>query len=134
MQSVVIKTIPHNGQRYETVGDYFTDALGVRQFRISEMQNPDYEFLVALHEFIESYLVQKRGISDAVIDDFDKAFEAERARGTFQDGDEPGDSLVAPYHEEHTFATIIEEAVAAELGVEWGSYTAAVDALHQEAK
>jgi hypothetical protein len=133
MQTIVIKTIPHSAQRYETVGDYYTAPLGeggtpVRQFRISEMQNPDYEFLLAMHELIESHLVQKRGIPDAVIDDFDIAFEAERVKGYFQD-EEPGDHPQAPYHREHQFASMIDRLVANELGVDYAAFNQAVMAL-----
>ena len=46
-----IKSISHKSQRYETVGDYFTDKKGKEQIRVSRMSDPRYELLVAVHEF-----------------------------------------------------------------------------------
>lgn len=133
MQTIVIETIPHAKQRYETVGDYFTAHNWVRigegltrQFRVSDMGNPDYEFLVALHELIESHLAQKRGISDAAIDAFDIAFEAARREG---DTNEPGNDPRCPVYREHQFATQIEHMVAEELGVNWKDYDRTVNSL-----
>ncbi len=95
------------------------------------MGNPDYEFLVALHELIESHLVQKRGIPDAAIDEFDIEFEKRRAAAPpdFADYAEPGSDPAAPYYREHQFATAIEKSVAEELGVDWDEYDRAVKAL-----
>jgi hypothetical protein len=135
--NVYIQTIPHTEQRYETVGDYFTvddlsEKVGSapgRVFRISEMDNPDYEFLVMIHEIIESHLVQKRGISDAAIDAFDIQFEKDREAGKVPQDAEAGDSIEAPYYREHRFATTIERLVAYELGVDWMSYDNTVMSL-----
>lgn len=137
MRAIVIKTIPHAKQRYPTVGDYFDGVLvdpthynePARHFRISDMGNPDFEFLVALHELIESHLVQKRGISDYAIDAFDKDFEIAREQGLQAKDAEPGDDPQAPYHREHVFATTIEKWVARELGVDWQEYGEAVMSL-----
>jgi hypothetical protein len=119
MDKINIETIPHDQHRYETVGDYWIDENGVKQLRVSDMQNSDYEFLVALHELIEQKLCEKRGISEQAITEFDIVFEKTR-----QDGDdsEPGDNQFAPYRKEHFFATNIERLMAAELGVDWKAY------------
>lgn len=120
---IYIDTIQHSDQRYPTVGDYWYTTLpsgeGTTELRVSDMGNADYEFLVALHELVESYLCKKRGIAEESITDFDKKFEAER---TAESLDEPGNSPDAPYHKEHLFATSIERQVAAELGVDWDAY------------
>lgn len=122
-------TISHNQQRYETCGDYFTDKNGVRQFRISKLGNPDFEMLVLLHEMVESYLCQRRGIPDAKIDAFDKWFEDARAQGFVYDDDEPGCHPNSPYLREHMFAMMLERAMAKELGVSWDEYANAIEAL-----
>lgn len=148
-----IFTIPHQNQKYETVGDYYTmkeakafkahavgvnplpaelaDGEDVRHIIVSEMENKDYEFLVALHEFVESYLVEKNGVSDEVITEFDKSFEAKRPEGNL---DEPGDALDAPYRKEHRIATTLERTAAQLLKVNWIDYEKNVNALYQHGK
>ena len=122
---VNIKTIPHSEQRYKTVGDYWTEG-DVLNIRVSEMGNREEEFLVALHELIESHLVLKRGISIESIDEFDKKYEALRPEG---DVSEPGNSVGAPYFKEHQFATCIEWLMAIELGIDWNVHDKHVNSL-----
>lgn len=119
--SIFIKTIPHNEQRYNTTGDYETKE-GVTEIRVSDMGNEDQEFLIAMHELVESYLCKKTGITDAQIDEFDFSFT----------GDFPGDDPAAPYHREHVVATEIEKRLADELGVEWETYNAKISALMKD--
>lgn len=128
------KTIPHNQQRYETVGDYFRKtSTGTDEFCISDMANVDYEFLVLIHELIEQHLTVKRNILESDITRFDIAFEELRAELPELIGDmEPGDMTNAPYHKEHVFATGIEKIIAAELGVNWDDYDKTVNALSKE--
>lgn len=90
------------------------------------MGNTDYESLVALHELIEVLLCKKRGITTEEVDAFDKAFEANRES---DNDDEPGDDPSAPYRREHFFATNIECLMSAELGVDFKTYEATVNAL-----
>lgn len=130
-----IETIDHSTQRYDTVGDYQTvkeydsgSMVDVRKITVSKMDNSDYEFLVGLHEMIEQHLCAKKGISEQLITDFDVMYEKLRGH-TVNDTDEPGNCPLAPYHKEHVFATQIEKAVADALGVDWGAYDAAVNAL-----
>lgn len=115
--------------RYSTVGDYYN--LGnEKQFRIAEMGNEDYEFLVLIHEMIEEYITSKRGISEQSIADFDIRFEKIRTQfpGTIGD-QEPGHMTSAPYHREHVFAEKIERLIADELGVDWEDYDKSINAL-----
>jgi hypothetical protein len=126
MNRIIIETIPHASQRYETVGDWQRDENGDLVIRVSGMGNPDYEALVALHELVEVLLCEKRGIKAEAVDAFDKEYEANRKEG---DDSEPGDSLDAPYRKEHFFATNIEALMSAELGVDWPKYEAAINAL-----
>lgn len=126
MYEAVIRTIPHGHQRYPTVGDYWTDDNGVLQFRISEMGDWRYEFLVALHEEVEKAITRHFNIPESAIDQFDIEYEKHRKDGDFS---EPGDDCRSPYHEAHVAATYIEKQVAAFLGVEWDTYNAVVEAL-----
>ena len=123
---IQLKTIPHSSHRYETVGDYWVGQNGVRQVRVSDMGNEDYEFLVGLHEQIEQHLCLKRGITEESISAFDIAYEANRPEG---DESEPGDHPDSPYRKEHFFATNIERMIALELGVEFAEYSKAVMSL-----
>lgn len=123
---IQLQTIPHSNQRYDTVGDYWTDEDGCDQIRVSEMGNPDFEFLVSIHEQIEQHLTRKRGISEESITAFDKAYEANRPEG---DESEPGDHPMAPYRKEHFVATNIERILAAELNVDWAVYDHVVNSL-----
>lgn len=131
LREISVKVIPHSKQRYNTVGDYFkemiygimpdklpnspnwicTERVMREQVRISS-SNADYEFLIAMHELIEWYLTEKRGISEKSITAFDKKFK----------GVEPGKDKKAPYHKEHMFAEKIERMLAKELKVNWEKY------------
>lgn len=118
--------IPHKAQRYETVGDWAIDYSGAIRVSVSDMQNRDYEFLVAVHELVETYLCQKAGITEESVTAFDVAFEAARKEG---DVSEPGDEPKAPYHQAHCFATAVERMMCAALGLSWKDYEQAVLAL-----
>lgn len=122
MRDIHIKTMPHDVQRYPTAGDYWRNADGAEEFRVSDMDNSDYEFLVAMHELVEWYLSEKRGVKEEDIKAFDEMFEEERQNGLHASDEEPGFDERAPYLREHTFATKIEKMVAEELGVDWRAY------------
>jgi hypothetical protein len=119
MQRIIIETIPDAAQRYNTVGDYYHNEQGDQLLFISDMGNKKYEFLIALHELIESQLCQERGTTEEMIDVFDFEFEKNRQEGDLR---EPGDQPEAPYFKEHQFATEIERLTAKELGVDWDKY------------
>jgi hypothetical protein len=128
MDTIKIRTIDHQAQRYETVGDWYMPHAQRLEVRVSNLDNEDYEFLIGIHELVEAYLCYKRGISERDVTVFDIEFEKNRAAGNV---DEPGNDLLAPYYKEHVFATEIESMVAFELGVNWSEYEAAVNALSQ---
>lgn len=132
-----IETIPHNDQRYETVGDYWVDDDGTIQIRVSEMENPDHEFLVALHETVEQMVYgyknrQMRYTAIDIADDFDMRYE--NCRPAWDETSEPGYEDVAPYYREHMIASAIEHLVAMELGVNYNVYGRVVSSLTQEKK
>tara|TARA_B100001989_G_C24512431_1_gene451193 strand:- start:378 stop:776 length:399 start_codon:yes stop_codon:yes gene_type:complete len=127
MLDIFIRTISDKDQRYDTVGDYQTDECGKQVISVSDLNNDNFEFLIALHELIESKLCKERGITDSQIDKFDIDYESNR-----EDGDqesEPGDQPDAPYHKEHVFASRIEKMMADELGVDWEKYSKACSEL-----
>ena len=129
MLNINIKTIPHKEHRYPTLGDYWRSADGKQEMRISEMGNDDYAFMIAVHELIEWYITEKRGIKEEDIEAFDEAFEKERLQGLHTEKDEAGFDPRAPYVKEHTFATEIEKQLAKELGVDWEIYDTEIKAL-----
>jgi hypothetical protein len=120
---IQIQTIPHNQQAYPTVGNYELDGDTLKIY-VSELGNPRYEMLVAIHEFCEAVLCGDRGISFNEITKFDKEFEAHRTNDS-----EPGDDPKAPYRQEHLFASGIEKLMAAELGIEWQAYEQTIHKL-----
>ena len=109
---ILLMSVPPSAQRYDTVGDWVTSEDGDLKIIVSSLGHADSEFLVALHELVEAYLCQKRGISAEEVDKFDLASSA----------DEPGDDPLAPYYQEHQFAMLIERLVAHELGVDWNEH------------
>lgn len=137
---IIIETIPHSKQRYDTVGDweFFKESqpLGddkeeiVLQVHVSDMGNTSYEALVGVHEVVEALLCQKRGITEKQVSEFDKTFEEARTQYPVIFGDnEPGDHPKAPYHNEHEFASRMEHSLSMELGVDWQEYNKAVNGL-----
>src|SRR5271165_7158912 len=116
---IELRTIPHNEQRYETVGDWEILPDDSILISVSDMGNEDYAFLVAIHEAVEVWLCKKRGITDKAVSAFDIEYEKNRPEG---DDSEPGDHPDAPYRKEHFFATNIERIISSELGVDWTVY------------
>lgn len=127
---ITISTIPHSEQAYPTVGNYGTNEDGSIWIHVSETGNNDYNALIAVHELIEKFLVDKKGISDEEITNFDKKFEEARAAfpEIIKDG-EPGDSVYAPYHNEHGYATSIEMNMSQQLLVDWADYNKRISEL-----
>lgn len=131
MLKIRIETIPHDRQRYPTVGDYWDDPDGTLQVRISDVGDRRLELLVALHELIECELCRQRGIAEPDIMAFDLAFEKEIEAGERDDDEEPGDDPRAPYHREHVYATNVERMLAYEMGVNWDEYGERLDELYE---
>jgi hypothetical protein len=119
---IIIRTIPHRQQRYETIGDWFTDSTGTVRIYISELNNWRYELLVGVHEVVEAFLCLHVGITQEAVDKFDKMYIG---------ADEPGDEPGSPYQAQHCIATGIERILASLLGVRWKEYEASLDKLCQ---
>ena len=115
------KTIPHNHQRYNTVGDWLGNKLN-RFITVSELGDPDMELCIAIHEIVEQALCIKRGISEESVANFDLAYKGYG---------EPGDEINAPYHREHTYATAIEMSLAKELGIDLQEYERRIEEVYK---
>lgn len=113
---IVIEFIPGEQQRYPTCGDYWIDADGNWQIRVSRMQDWRSEIAVAMHELWELALVLQREIPIDQIDRFDMDFELFRPTGSTA---EPGDDPRAPYYEEHASATAAEQQLCEALRLPW---------------
>jgi hypothetical protein len=124
---ILIETVPHREQRYDTCGDWLEQVDGTWHIRISELPTktalfPEkFAFLVAFHELIEMALCQASGTTAAEVDSFDLAYAGSR--------DEPGDDEDAPYYDQHQIATGLERTMAALLGVDWAEYERAINEL-----
>lgn len=123
---ITIETIPHETQRYPTVGDWLFEPNGDLTIKVSELGDWRYNSLVALHELVEVLKCKHDGVGQKEVDAFDIAFEINRKP---DDDSEPGDSPDAPYKKQHCLATGIERIMAAELGVDWKTYDDAVMSL-----
>ncbi len=124
MNKITMNIIPHDEQRYDTVGDYWEDETGNWHFAVSNMGNLEYEIAVFIHELVEKVLCKQAGITDEVVDAFDMAFDG--------DGDgEPGDELDCPYHYPHLCATNVEKLAIIAFKKEWKTYDECVMNLGQ---
>jgi len=132
--NISIKSIPHDHQRYETVGDWFYEKdnlTGLRTLNIRVSHMPDWRFilLVGIHELIEAELCTYSGISQDKVDAFDLQFEKDHTAGKHSPIEEPGDDVNAPYYQQHQIATGIERIMAAFLLVDWNEYAETVESL-----
>ena len=131
---IIIDIVDHKNQDYDTVGNWnFTEINEESELTItvSRMNDWRYEVLVGLHEAIEAILCYDRGISEQSVTDFDVNFEVIRKNGNTE---EPGDNKDAPYRKEHKFSTKIEMMICKELGIDWKTYSQAVDNLSFDKK
>lgn len=125
---ITIETVPHHRQRYPTVGDWQFIKPDYLHICVSDMGDPDYAFLVGIHEAIEAWLAVKRAGAgvEKVLDAFDMKYEDDRKEG---DTSEPGDDPRCPVYLEHQIATGVERILAGLLGVDWNQYDQKVNSL-----
>jgi len=126
---IVIETIPHQQQRYDTVGDWCYLEDDTLLVRVSKMSDSRYEFLVGVHELIEAELCRHEGVTQKEVDDFD--FEYEKLSPDEQKTEEPGDHPEAPYNLQHCIATGVERLLAAILLVDWYEYEQELNELSE---
>lgn len=128
MLNVSIVTIPHQQQRYPTVGDWIVDVeKSSHTIFVSDMGNWKYELCVAVHELIELFYCLNSGITQQEVDEWDIKYELQRKPNDRTS--EPGDDPKAPYHTQHKFATFIERGLALVLGVNWDLYEQTIENL-----
>lgn len=126
---IVIETVPHNKQPYDTAGEYWRDGAGTLHIQVSETGDDWFNSLIGLHEWVEVMLMERRGIKLIDSNNFDIPFEKERAEGKHGPNDEPGDDPRCPYQNEHLMASGVEQIVCSALGIKWKDYGEAVGKL-----
>ena len=125
MRTIIIETVDHTDQRYDTSGDWQTgqNPAEAHLIRVSKLGNDYFEHLVAIHEYIEMVWCLKHGVTAGAVDAFDMAWTPHNGY------EEPGDDPAAPYYVGHQLALGVERILAANLGVWWDCYEAAFAAL-----
>ena len=124
--NITVKTVPHEQQPFQNVGDWRFDENGDLAMIVSDMGNWKYEALVAVHELIEVIMCKDRGVSTEVVDGFCQLFEDERAAGLHTVEEEGGFDYRSPNRNEHIFATGVEMALAGQICVDWNEYSKTV--------
>ena len=114
--------VPHVEQRYDTIGDWRWRADSILQVKVSQTGNEKYNFLIALHEYIEANLCRFQNVSEESVDAFDMNYKG-------QYPNEPGNDPKAPYHKQHMKATMVEFQVASFLGLDWREYVAHLEKI-----
>lgn len=149
-----IQIIDHNAQRYETCGDWWVDAEGVVQVRVSHLSDRKYEYLILIHELTEMFLelakrrtkltrpnrivqppphevreLQELRLLTEETDRFDQRYEASRSADDNES--EPGCEPDCPVYQGHMAASAIENIAAMVLEVNYNKYAEEVGALKQ---
>lgn len=125
---ITIEFIEHKDQRYDTPGDWFYTPADNLVIRVSKLDIPEYEHLIAIHELVEALLCKHDGVRQRAVDRFDAAWKPSHLTDGVQIT-EPGEDVNAPYHEQHVVAEIIERIMAQAMSVHWPSYGHEVDKL-----
>ena len=119
---VIIETVSHISQRYNTIGDWQWEN-GNLYIKVSDMGDWRKEFLVGLHEAIETMLCKAAGVTEEEVDAFDLSHPEIH---------EPGDEETCPYHPMHMRAIGIEEMVMNYLNIDCASYEKVMEDLQNE--
>lgn len=123
MFNLNLKTIPHRDQRYDVLGDYWTEG-GVIQFRVSSIGAADYEFLIFIEALIEKQLARRMGITEQMIEAWDLAHEDEPDAAARED---------CPYRDAFLIAQGFQRAIATKLGVNWSHFEESQAAVLRDA-
>lgn len=128
---ILIVTIPHMFQEYETVGNYkWID--NETYILVSETGNEAYNRLIAIHELIEETLVRHRGMKEEEILNFDLYHQKRVEQGLVHPESEPGFDPNSPYKDEHAIATGVEMILCAKMGISWSDYEKTINLLEYE--
>jgi hypothetical protein len=125
IEKIIIDVIDHNGQRYDTVGDWFfinDRELHIKASRIPNDPDNEKSLAIAIHELVEALLCRAHGVSQKEVDDFDLNWAP-----IFDIPSEPGDQLNSPYHLEHGYATSVERLIIAAMGLNWAEYERSIN-------
>jgi hypothetical protein len=138
IRTIVVTTIPHNEQRYDTIGDWWIEG-DTLTLKVSELGDWRESFVCAIHEACEAALCAQDGVAEEPISEFDIAYEAARQAGIAApcgcvptEDSEPGEDRHAPYRKQHAFADGVERLLANALGVVWSEYADKVTSLQYE--
>jgi hypothetical protein len=114
---ITIETIPHEKQRYNTVGDWQFNTEGDLNIRVSETPDSGMRgsWLIAIHELVEALLCKHKGITTEMVDKFDLAYDPLNET-------EPGDHPFCPCVDQHCVATGIERLLTPLFGLQWTGY------------
>ena len=128
--TIVIEVISSEKQRYPTAGDWnwtFDPEHAVGKHRldqltikVSDLGDYKYNLLVAIHELVEAILCHRDGISQELVDEWDKQHPSM---------EEPGDHPSAPYHKQHNKAMAIERMACELLDLDWQAYEARLEEM-----
>jgi hypothetical protein len=137
---ITIEVVPHDSQRYNTVGDWFfrDNELVIRASAVS--RNHWYSLAIAYHELTEALLAlhsytvnQHKSYEDAVaeVDYFDHWFEANADSDGKVDGfEEPGEHPSCPIHKEHDIAMLAERLLTSQMDINWEVYSNVLDNIY----
>lgn len=128
---IIIESIPHSQQAYETCGDWRWTPDGTLHIRVSEEMGAKSCSAVILHELFEVLALCKgdelpkteRDLLTEKVDCFDKNWNGDL------EADEPGDDPKAPYHREHSLSTAVERIAVSEFGMSWKEHEKNVEKL-----
>ena len=105
--------------RYFTFGDYFINNHTLN-FQIVDHGNDIFTKLTLIHEMVEYFLVEQRGLSIDDIDKFDIDFENDPERVKLYG--EPGNDPNCPYKPEHEIAEKVAQMMCEHLGINYNDY------------
>lgn len=111
-RKIEMEVIPHQEQRYDTLGDYWVTEDGTWHFRVSDLGDWRYNFSVLLHEFIEVALLTHKGVTEPEVLAFDLSVPEDSPYAN-----DPGFDPKSPYHAEHVYADCMERLIAPHLGM-----------------
>lgn len=125
MTRIIIDVLPHQEQRYDTLGDWYSVKTSTGEHLrivVSSLHNPLAELALIVHELVEAVVCREDGISAEMVDQFDFGFIEGQKNGVIPKDAEPGDHPDAPYKEQHELATRIEKEVLHSVGMTWAEY------------
>jgi hypothetical protein len=119
MNEITIKFVDKDQIRNEGCGDYLYDPEGnlIVKAYLKDDNSYDYAFLIAIHELVEAWLTNHRGIEEQDIDEYDRMIVE---RGGV--ADEAGNEFDCIYKKEHRFSENIERQIAHEMNIDWFDY------------